>query len=125
MSDHIGSFFHLCCCITESSQKLKDIHIVHTIFLLLPRSGIWDVVKQNLLDKDSRLTLNAVTAELLSVSDCIQREHQLDETDQLALLAKSSSSVDNSGKSKSARKGKLRQKWRPTGMCHTCSEKGH
>ena len=42
---------------------------------------IWDVVKQNLLDKGSGLTLNAVTAELLSVSNCIERERQLDESE--------------------------------------------
>ena len=44
-------------------------------------SDIWDVVKQNLLDKGSGLTLNAVTAELLSVSNCIERERQLDESE--------------------------------------------
>ena len=77
MSDYIGSFLHLCRCITESCQKLEDIHIVHAILLSLPRSGIWNVVKQNLLDKGSGLTLNAVTAELLSVSDCIERERLL------------------------------------------------
>jgi len=90
------------------------------------------VVKQNLLDKGSGLTLNAVTAELLSVSDRIERECQLDEsekkqkTDQLALLAKSSSNTDNPGKSKNMRKGKFKPKWRSTGStCHTCGEKGH
>jgi len=37
-----------------------------------------------------------------------------------------SSSVDNSRKSKSAKKEKFRQNWRPTGTTyHTCSEKGH
>ena len=36
MSEHIGFFFHLCCCINNSEQKLDDIHIVHTILLSLP-----------------------------------------------------------------------------------------
>ena len=81
MSDHIGSFLHLCCYITESGQKLEDIHIVHAILLSLPHSGIWDIVKQNLLYKGSGLTLNAVIAKLLSVSDCIEREHQLDKSE--------------------------------------------
>jgi len=40
MSDHIGSFLQLHHRITESGQKLEDIHIVHAILLLLPRSGI-------------------------------------------------------------------------------------
>jgi len=81
MSDHIGSFLHLCRCITESGQKLEDIHTVHAILLSLSHSDIWNVVKQNLLDKGSGLTLNGVTAELLPVSDCIEREHQLDESE--------------------------------------------
>ena len=132
MSDHIGSFLQLHRCITESGQKLEDIHIVYAILLSLPRSGIWDVVKQNLLDKGSGLTLNAVTANLLSVSDHIERERQLDESekkqkaDQLALLAKSSSNTDNPRKSKNMKKGKFKPKWRSTGStCHTCGEKGH
>jgi len=37
-------------------------------------------MKQNLLNKDSGLTLNAVIAELLLVSDHTKREHQLDES---------------------------------------------
>ena len=78
---YVWSFLQLRRHITESGQKLEDIHIVHTILLSLPHSGIWDVVKQNLLDKGSGLTLNAVTAELLSVSDRIEREHQLDESE--------------------------------------------
>jgi len=81
MSDHIGSFLQLRHCITESGQKLEDIHIVYAILLSLPCSGIWDVVKQNFLDKGSGLILNAVTAELLSVSDRIERERQLDESE--------------------------------------------
>ena len=132
MSDHIGSFLQLHCHITESGQKLENIHIVYAILLSLSHSGIWDVVKQNLLDKGSGLTLNAVTANLLSVSDHIERERQLDESekkqkaDQLALLAKSTSNTDNPRKSKNMKKGKFKPKWRSTGStCHTCGEKGH
>jgi len=57
MSDHIGSFLQLHHRITESGQKLEDIHIVHAILLLLPRSGIWDVVKQNSWIKAADLPL--------------------------------------------------------------------
>ena len=38
MSNHIGSFLQLRRRITESGQKLEDIHIVHVILLLLPHS---------------------------------------------------------------------------------------
>jgi len=37
-------------------------------------------MKQNLLDKGSGLTLNAIIAELLLVFDHTKREHQLDES---------------------------------------------
>jgi len=39
------------------------------------------VVKQNLLDKDTTLNLDIITAELLSVHDCIEREHNIEETE--------------------------------------------
>jgi len=89
-------------------------------------------VKQNLLDKGSGLTLNTITAKLLSVSDHIKRVCQLDEsekkqkTNQLALLAKLSSNTNNPGKSKNMKKGKFKLKWRSTrSTCHTCGKKEH
>ena len=56
MSDHIGSFLHLRCRINDSGQTLDDIHIIHAILFSLPCSSIWDIVKQNLLDKGTELT---------------------------------------------------------------------
>lgn len=70
MSNHIGSFLHLYHCIAESSQKLDKVYVVHVILLSLPCFGTWDVVKQDLLDKNSNLTLYIVTTELLMDYDC-------------------------------------------------------
>ena len=81
MSKHIGFFLHLCHHINDSGQKLDNIYIVHVILLSLPQSGVWNVVKQNLLDKDTILNLNIVTAELLSVHNHIEREHNIEETE--------------------------------------------
>jgi len=67
MSDHIGYFLNLRCHIIEAGKKLDNIHVVYAILLSLPCSNIWDVVKQNLLDKGKALTLNMVSAELISV----------------------------------------------------------
>jgi len=75
MSKYIGSFFHFHYYINNSKQKLDDIYIIHTILLSLPQFGIWDVVKQNLLDKDTILNLDIDTTELLSVYDHMKREH--------------------------------------------------
>ena len=74
MSNHIRFFLHLCHHIIKSGQKLDDVHVVYAILLSLLCSNIWDIVKQNLLDKESELTLNTVTAELLSVHNCTGRE---------------------------------------------------
>ena len=50
------------------------------ILLSLLQSGVWDVVKQNLLDKDTILNLNIITAKLLSVHNYIKREYNIKET---------------------------------------------
>lgn len=81
MSDHIGSFLYLCHRITESGQKLDDIHIVHTILLSLPCSAIWNVVQKNLLDHGGNLTLDITTAELMSAHDHIKRDCHIEETE--------------------------------------------
>ena len=92
---HISSFLHLYHYINNSGQKLDDIYIVYIILLSLLQSGIWDVVKQNLLNKGTVLNLDITTAKLLSVHDHMEREHNIKETkkkqkaEQLALFAKS------------------------------------
>jgi len=67
ISDHIGYFLNLCHHIIEAGKKLDDIYVVYAILLSLPRSSIWDVIKQNLLDKGKALTLDMVSAKLISV----------------------------------------------------------
>lgn len=80
-SDHIGSFLYLCYRITESGQKLDDIHIVHTILLFLPCSAIWNVVQENLLDHGGNLTLDITTTELITVYDRTKRDCHIEETE--------------------------------------------
>ena len=84
MSDHIGYFLNLRHYIIEAGEKLDDIHVVHAILLSLPRSSIWDVVKQNLLDKGKALTLDMVSAELISVHDRNERDQVVEETEKKA-----------------------------------------
>ena len=81
ISKHIGSFLHLHHYINNSGQKLDDIHIVHAILLSLLQSGVCNVIKQNLLDKDTALNLDIVTAELLSVHDCMEIVCNIKETE--------------------------------------------
>jgi len=69
MSDHISSFLNLKCCIAEAGHKLDDILIIYAIFHSLSHFNIWDIVKQNLLDKEKGLTLDILTVELISVHD--------------------------------------------------------
>jgi len=93
MSDHISYFLNLCHSIIEASEKLDNIHVVYAILLSLLCSIIWDVIKQNLLDKGKALTLNIVSTELISVHDHNEHDRNVEETKkktkakQLALTA--------------------------------------
>ena len=69
MSDYIGTSLSLCHRIIKASQKIEDTHIVHVILLSVSHTGIWDLIKQNHLDKGNGLTLDMVTAELIAVHD--------------------------------------------------------
>jgi len=135
MSDHIGYFLNLRCHIIEAGEKLNDIHVVHAILLSLSRLSIWDVVKQNLLDKGKALTLDMVFAKLISVYDCNEHDQVIEETEkktkaeQLALFAKTTGSSGNSAKKN--KKGKLVDKskkpkvWPPGTQCNICEQEGH
>ena len=135
MSDHIGSFLNLKRRITEAGYKLENILVIHAILHSLPRSNIWDVVKQNLLDKGKGLTLDVLTAELISVHDYSEHDHLADEKDkkaksnQIALFTKPSSSSNDSRKrekkAKHLDKGK-KPRTQPAGTkCHVCGQEGH
>jgi len=101
MSDYIRSFLNLKHRITEASHKLEDILVIHAILHSLPYSNIWDIVKQNLLNKGKGLTLDVLTAELIFVYDYSEHDCLADEkdkkakSDQIALFTKPSSSLNN------------------------------
>jgi len=98
MSDHIGSFLNLCHHIIKAGQKLEDIHLIHAMLFSLSCLTIWDIVKQNLLDKRKTFIFNMVTTELIAVINQTERDCQAEKTEkkgkakQLALFAKSRSS---------------------------------
>jgi len=104
MSDHIGSFLNLKHCIIEAGHKLDDILVVHAILHSFPYTNIWDVVRRNLLDKRKGLTLDILTAELISVHnyserDCLANEKEnMLKSEQMALFTKSSSFSTHSEK---------------------------
>ena len=104
MSDYIGLFLNLKQCIVEAGHKLDDILVVHAILHSLSHTNIWDVVKCNLLDKGKELTLNILSAELISVHDysecnCLANEKEnMLKSEQMALFTKLSSSSTHSEK---------------------------
>ena len=104
MSDYIGSFLNLKHCITEARHKLDDILVVHTILHSLPCLNIWDIVKQNLLNKEKALTLDFLSAELISIhhhAECdrqVNKNEKKSKSDQMLLLAKSVLSLSYSGR---------------------------
>ena len=136
MSDHIGSFLNLKHCITEAGHKLDNILVVHTILHSLPRSNIWDIVKWNLLDKRKALTLDLLSAELISVHnhtkhDCqANKNEKKSKSDQMLLLAKSAPSSSYSER-RGRREGRPGDKSRwsrghPIGTkYYICNQEGH
>jgi len=136
MSDHISFFLNLKHYITEAGLKLDDILVVYAILYFLPCSNIWDIVKQNLLDKEKILTLDLLSAELISVHDHAKHNCQANKNEkksksnQMLLLAKSALSL-----SYSRRRGKRRG--RPSNRsrrsrdhpmdtkCYICNQESH
>jgi len=136
MSDHIGSFLNLKCCVTKAGHKLDDILVVHAIFHSLPYSNIWDIVKQNLLDKGKVLTLDLLSAELISVHDHAKCDHQANKnkkkskSDQMLLLAKSALSLSFSGRRgrRGGRPGDRSRQSRGCSMstkCYICNQESY
>jgi len=132
MSDHIGSFLNLKRRIVEAGHKLDDILVVHAILHSLPRTNIWDVVRRNLLDKGKGLTLDILSAELISVHDYPKRDRLANEkenmlkSEQMALFTKSSSSSTRSEKRPWRGKSNDKPPIRPSSTkCHICGKEGH
>jgi len=132
MSDHIGSFLNLKRCIVEAGHKLDDILVVHAILHSLPRTNIWDIVRRNLLDKGKGLTLDILSAELISVHDYSKRDCLADEkenmlkSEQTALFTKSSPSSTRSEKRPWRGKSNDKPPIRPSSIkCHICGKEGH
>jgi len=104
MLDYIGLFLNLKCHIIEAGHKLDDILVVHAILHSLPHTNIWDVVRHNLLDKGKGLTLDILSAELISVHNYSKCDHLANgkknmlKSEQMALFTKSSLSSTHSEK---------------------------
>jgi len=84
MFDYISSFLNLKYHITEASYKLDDILIIHAILYSLSCSNIWDVIKQNLLDKGKDLILDILTVKLISVHNYAKHDYLADENEKKA-----------------------------------------
>jgi len=115
---------------------LDNILVVHAILYSLPCSNIWDVVRQNLLDKGNNLTLDLLTAKLILVygyskRDCLANESKKEvKSKQMALFTKSILSSNNSGKrvksgDKSNDKAKKPKAHSSDNKCHFCGKLGH
>jgi len=132
MSDHIGLFLNLKHRIIEAGHKLDDILVVHAILHSLPHTNIWDVVRCNLLDKGKGLTLDILTAELISVHDYSEHDRLANEkenmlkSEQMVLFTKSSLSSTRSEKRPWRGKSNDKPLIRPSGTkCYICGKKGY
>ena len=132
MSDHIDSFLNLKHHIIEAGHKLNDILVVHAILHSLSCTNIWDVIRHNLLDKGKGLTLDILSAKLISVHDYSERDRLANEkanmlkSEQMALFTKSSSSSTHSEKRPWRGKSNDKPPIRPSSTkCHICGKEGH
>jgi len=132
MLDHIGSFLNLKRCIVEAGHKLDNILVVHAILHSLPHTNIWDVVRYNLLNKGKGLTLDILSAELISVHNYSEHDHLANEkenmlkSEQMALFTKLSSSSTRSEKRPWRGKSNDKPPIRPSSTkCHICGKEGH
>jgi len=132
MSDHIRSFLNLKHCIVEAGHKLDDILVVHAILHSLPHTNIWNIIRRNLLDKGKGLTLDILSAELISVHDYSKRDRLANEkenmlkSEQTALFTKSSLSSTHSEKRPWRGKSNNKPPICSSGTkCHICGKKGH
>jgi len=97
--------------ITKARHKLDNILVVYAILHSLPCSNIWDIIKQNLLDKGKALTLDLLSTELISVYNHTKHDRQANKnekkskSDQMLLLAKSALPLSYSGR-KERKKGR-------------------
>jgi len=132
MSDYIGSFLNLKRCIVEAGHKLNNILVVYAILHSFPRTNIWDIVRRNLLDKRKGLTLNILSAELISVHDYSEHDHLANKkenilkSEQMALFTKSLSSSICSKKRPWRGKSNDKPSICPSSTkCHICGKEGH
>ena len=135
MFDYISSFLNLKYHITEASYKLDDILIIHAILYSLSCSNIWDVIKQNLLDKGKDLILDILTVKLISVHNYAKHDYLADENEkkakynQVVLFTRSMSSLNNSKKREKKVKyfnKERKSKTQPSGTkCYICNQVGH
>ena len=144
ISDHIGFYMNIRRRFIEAGHRVDDITIVNALLLSLPRTPTWEVVKQSLLQQGQKLTLEAVTTELVMVHDRVVQEDIAEGVDKrfktLALVSQSESSSPNRGKSgnnsggkggnkggknQASRKERARQLAKPDDVCNRCGGKGH
>jgi len=132
MLDYIRSFLNLKHRIVEAGHKLDDILVVHAILHSFPHTNIWDVVRRNLLNKGKGLTLDILSAELISVHNYSEHDRLANEKDnmlkseQMALFTKSSSSSTCSEKRPWRGKSNDKPPIRPSSTkCHICDKEGH
>ena len=126
LSDHIGFYLGLRRRFIEVGHVPDDITIINTILLSLPNTPTWEVVKSDLLRRGTKLSINEVSAELMSVYERNTHEDAI-AAKPLALVSKDDHGFGGRKfTQKSTKKGiKPKRVPKPDDTCHNCGEKGH
>jgi transposase InsO family protein len=120
MSDHLGFYYNIRRRFLGAGKHIEDETIINAIFVSLPTTPTWEVVKQSLLHQRTTLTLEEVTTELVSVYERTLHEKTAGGSKALALF-----SNGNNTSRKGKKKKQNKREPKPSDTCHNCGALGH
>ncbi|KAJ3569220.1 hypothetical protein NP233_g5191 [Leucocoprinus birnbaumii] len=131
MTQFIGKMLELRQRILDCGEDIGDRMLIQAIFMALPHTTDWRILRASMFRRGSELTLNEVITELNAEYDRVQQDKTVDEkgkkaAGELALVASGSGSQKggNGGGKKSEKKPAKRSKPRPDDECFDCGAKG-
>ena len=104
ISNHVGFYLSICHQFIEAGYKPDNYTTTNAILLSLPHTPTWEVMKSNLLYHGPMLTLEAVSAELMSIYEQVTHE------DSAASISKGDNNLSGSKPDFKSTKGKMKKR---------------
>ncbi|KAJ3561473.1 hypothetical protein NP233_g10170 [Leucocoprinus birnbaumii] len=125
MTQFIGKMLELRQRILDCGEEIGDRLLIQAIFMALPHTTDWRLLRASMFRRGSDLTLNEVITELNAEYDRLQQDKTVEERGkkggELALYSSGGGSQSGGGK-KSEKKSKRKPK--PDDECFDCKAKG-